>query len=187
MESPAIDEARARAAASGFTMSSDPGVGALLAVLAAAVPASGRILELGTGCGVGLAWIVHGLGERTDVEVISLEADPDVAGVARSGTWPEHASIVAGDAVELLPSLGTFDLVFADAEGGKWEGLELTITALRPGGILVVDDMTPAEWQSETHRAKTAQVRTTLTTDPRLVTVELQWATGVIVCTRRVT
>lgn len=44
----------------GFEMSCDPPAGALLRVLAAAVPPSGRILELGTGAGVGLSWIVDG-------------------------------------------------------------------------------------------------------------------------------
>ncbi len=179
------EEALSGAAAAGFTMSSDPEVGRLLAVLAAATPASGRILELGTGCGVGLAWIVHGLGARSDVEVMSIEADDDVAAVARGGRWPDHVPIVVGDAVELMPQLGSFDLIFADAEGGKWERLDLTIAALRPGGLLVVDDMTPAEWQSTTHQAKTEDARGTLTADPRLIGVELAWSTGLIVCTRR--
>ena len=38
-----------RAERAGFTMSCAPGTGRLLAVLAAAVPANGRVLELGTG------------------------------------------------------------------------------------------------------------------------------------------
>ena len=50
-----------RAERAGFTMSCDPRTGRLLAVLAAAVPANGRVLELGTGTGAGTAWITHGL------------------------------------------------------------------------------------------------------------------------------
>src|SRR5439155_20561619 len=164
-----------RAAAAGFTMSSNPEVGGLLAVLAAATPPGGRILELGTGCGVGLAWIVHGLGARSDVEVSSIEADDDIAELACDGSWPDHVTIIAADAVELIPQLGTFDLIFADAEGGKWERLDLPIAALRPGGLLVVDDMTPPEWQSDTHRVKTEETRRSLTTDPHLIAVELAW------------
>jgi hypothetical protein len=38
----------------------------------------------------------------------------------------------------------------------------------------------------ETHQRKTEEVRRVLTTDPRLVAVELAWATGVILTTRRV-
>src|SRR5690349_8002181 len=50
-----------RAAEVGFGASSTPEVGQLLSVLAATVPSRGRILEMGTGVGVGLSWIVHGL------------------------------------------------------------------------------------------------------------------------------
>ena len=64
-----------RAERAGFAMSCDPGAGGLLAVLAAAVPANGRVLELGTGTGVGTAWIVHGLRGRDDVEVVTVEID----------------------------------------------------------------------------------------------------------------
>ena len=43
--------------------------------------------------------------------------------------------------VALFDELGQFSLIFADAPGGKWEGLDRTIAALEPGGLLVVDDM----------------------------------------------
>ena len=89
-------DAQIRADQHGFPFSCEPGAGALLSSLAAAVPAEGRILELGTGAGVGLAW---------------------------------------------LPGLGRFHLVFVDAPGGKLEGLDRSIAALEPGGVLVVDDM----------------------------------------------
>ena len=77
-----VDRARARAAAAGFDLSCDDEVGALMAALAAGVPRGGRILELGTGVGVGLAWIVAGLEGRSDVEVHSVEVDPRTAAVA---------------------------------------------------------------------------------------------------------
>jgi predicted O-methyltransferase YrrM len=32
---------------------------------------------------------------------------------------------------------GRFDLIFADAQGGKWEGLDGTVAALRPGGLML--------------------------------------------------
>ena len=54
----ALSRIEARAAALGFDMSSDPKVGALLATLAASKP-RGRSLELGTGAGVGAAWLLH--------------------------------------------------------------------------------------------------------------------------------
>ena len=66
----------------GFTMASEPQTGSLLRTLAASKP-SGRFLELGTGTGVGTAWLLAGMdaGSRLD----SVESDPHVLG-AMSGT-----------------------------------------------------------------------------------------------------
>jgi predicted O-methyltransferase YrrM len=186
---PTVSEARGRAEASGFTQSCDDDTGRLLAVLAAAVPPGGRILEIGTGAGVGLAWLVSGLIGRSDVEVVSLEKDADLAGEAMSlvASWPLRVSLGQGDALEILPHIGVFDLVFADAEGGKTTGLDLTLDALAPRGSLVVDDMNPKS-NDPYHTSLWPQiqaVRKELTSDPRLTAVELDWSTGLIVATRR--
>jgi predicted O-methyltransferase YrrM len=179
-----VAAASARGADAGFAMSCDPAVGRLLSVLAATVPSNGRVLELGTGCGVGLAWIVDGLSGRADVEVISIECDDATVAVARGCDWPSSVSIVPGDAVALLPDLGGFDLVFADAQGGKWEGLDLTIAAVRPGGVLLVDDMSPPHWESHKHRTKTEAVRARLLSHPDLLAVEIAHGSGVVLCAR---
>jgi len=180
-----VERAAAVAAESGFTLSCDDDVGRLLAVLAAAVPPHGRILELGTGCGVGLAWIVHGLGARDDVDVVSIERDAKSVACARRNTWPSFVSIVEGDALVLMPASGIFDLVFADAEGGKWDGLDTTIATLAPRGLLLVDDMTPRRWENERHRVNTEAVRARLLSDRHLVATEIAHGTGVVLCTRR--
>jgi predicted O-methyltransferase YrrM len=181
---PRVDAALSRATHAGFELSCDTAVGQLLAVLAAAVPRDGRILELGTGCGVGLAWIMHGLEDRADVEVFSIESGAEAIAVARSGDWPSFVSIVEGDAVTLLPTVGEFDLVFADAEGGKWERLDLTLAAVRLHGVLIVDDMTPPRWESERHRSKTSEVKARLLSESRFVTAEVAHGTGVVLSTR---
>ena len=68
---PLVAAALARASRTGFPMSCDTAVGRLLAVAAARLPEGARVLELGTGAGVGTAWIVSGLLPRTDVTVTS--------------------------------------------------------------------------------------------------------------------
>jgi predicted O-methyltransferase YrrM len=182
---PVVRDAVRRAAALGFPHSCEPAVGALLAVLAASVPAGGRILELGTGAGVGTAWLAHGLTGRADATINSVERDGRLAELAAAVPWPVVVEVHTGDAETLLPVLGVFDLVFADAEGGKWTGLDLTIAALRPGGVLLVDDMDLARYPDERHAAAVFRVRESLLTDPRLVAAELPAATGLIVATRR--
>jgi predicted O-methyltransferase YrrM len=78
-----------------------------------------------------------------------------------------------------------FDLIFADAPGGKFDGLDRTIGALRPGGVLVVDDMRPGQWWTDARRATMAMVRRTLLGHPELEGIELDVGSGVILCTRQ--
>ena len=165
-----------------FTMSSERAVGELLAVLAAAVRPGGRILEIGTGVGAGLARLVEGLGARTDVEVHTVEVDP---ALALTGDRPSFVHQHLGDVLDLFDSLGTFDLIFADAPGGKWHGLERTVAALTPGGLLLVDDMTPPAWGSAEHEDQTHRVRHTLLNHAGLQAVELAWSSGLILAARR--
>lgn len=182
----AVRLAAERAERAGFSMSCDPGAGRLLAVLAAAVPANGRVLELGTGTGVGTAWIVHGLRGRDDVEVVTVEIDAATAALAAQYRWPPWVGLRTGDALEVTRRAGRFDLIFADAQGGKWEGLDATVAALRPGGQLLVDDMTPGEFADEHHMRKTAEVRSRLLGHPDLISVEIAWSSGLILSTRRI-
>jgi demethylmenaquinone methyltransferase/2-methoxy-6-polyprenyl-1,4-benzoquinol methylase len=185
MDMPSEVQAATTAAANvGFAISCHGDVGRLLRVLAAAVRPDGAILELGTGVGVGLAWIVSGLAGRTDVQVLSVERDPDTAATAVKHDWPSFVRLEVGDALDVLRRGDHWDLIFADALAGKWEGLDDTIEALGPGGVLLVDDMTPPI-MSEMHRTKTIEVRHRLLTDPTLVAVEMRWSSGVVVCTRR--
>lgn len=180
---PLVEKARVEAAESSFAASCDPEVGRFLAVLAAAVPPSGRVLEIGTGAGVGTAWLAAGAPTGVTIHTIELDHVRSAATTA-TFTGPEQISFHVGDAVDLLPDLGTFDLVFADAEGGKWYGLESTIQAVRIGGVLVVDDMNPPRWESEVHERMTQAVRKTLLEDERLLSAELGFGSGVVVCTR---
>jgi demethylmenaquinone methyltransferase/2-methoxy-6-polyprenyl-1,4-benzoquinol methylase len=184
---PLVEEAVARAAAADFRYSCDPAVGRLLAVLAGHLPTGARVLELGTGTGVGTAWIASGLLPRTDVAVLTVEKEPARAALAAQGDWPGFVELRCADALTLLGDSGTgeFDLIFADARGGKTEGLDRTIAALAPHGMLVVDDMTAMpDWDGEL-RATQQRVRQTLLTSTLLTSVELHHGSGVILGTRK--
>jgi predicted O-methyltransferase YrrM len=180
-----VAAAMARAASAGFGQSCDPAVGGLLAVLAAHLPAGSRVLELGTGTGVGTAWIASGLLPRTDVAVTTVEKDPRTAAVAAQGAWPGFVDLRQGDALDVLAEGRTFDLIFADAQGGKWDRLDLTIGALSLHGLLVMDDMTPRPgWDAEQH-TRQAEVRRALFASPLLTSVELSEGSGIILGARR--
>jgi predicted O-methyltransferase YrrM len=182
---PLVQQAVARARESGFPYSCEPEVGRLLATLAAHLPARSRVLELGTGTGVGTAWITSALLPRTDVTVVSVEKNPGTAALAARGDWPGFVELRCADALTVLGEAGEFDLIFADAQGGKWEGLDRTVAALAPHGLLVVDDMTATPQWDAGQRAQQQQVRQTLLTSPLLTSVELDHGSGVILSSRR--
>jgi demethylmenaquinone methyltransferase/2-methoxy-6-polyprenyl-1,4-benzoquinol methylase len=181
----AVVAALARAEAAGFKLSSEPGVGALLAALAASVRSRGHILELGTGAGVGLAWLVSGLGTRTDIEVITVDINAELQSATRAAGWPAYVRFDIGDGAVRAGQLGRFDLIFADAQGGKTVGLDQTIEALSPGGILVVDDMDLALHDDPELSEALTRVRAQLLGDRRLVCADLTYSSGVILATRR--
>jgi len=180
-----VTAALTRASDAGFELSCDPAVGELLAALAAAVPEGGRILELGTGAGVGLAWILAGLGERSDAEVVTVDVDASLQEATRSAGWPAFVKFVLEDGAEVVKHAGPFDLVFADAPGGKLTGLEDSIAALSSHGVLFVDDMDLTLHRDAELRELLADVRRTLVGHPALVTVELAHGSGVILSVRR--
>ncbi|MGO9502050.1 MAG: O-methyltransferase [Streptosporangiaceae bacterium] len=174
-----------RAARTGFPLACEIEVGRLLAALAAAVPDGGRVLEIGTGVGVGLAWLVHGLGARRDVEVVTVELDDGVRQTALSGRWPPWVRFESGDGAEVVGRLGKFDLIFADAPGGKIFKLRRTVAALRDGGVIVVDDMDLTRHADEPLRSALVVARHRLLQNAELVCAELGFSSGVIVAVKR--
>ncbi len=180
----AVAAARRRAHDMRFTVSCVDEVGRLLSVLAAAAPKGGRILEIGTGVGVGLGWICAGLGRRTDVEVVSIEIDRELSEAARAWAWPGRVRIMTADAVDLLPTLGAFDLVFVDASPVKHGQMEPAIRALRPGGVLVIDDLHTDMSNYEVQKAHKDALRELVLGHPALQALELDWASGVILAVR---
>ena len=127
----------------GFERSSIPEVGHLLHVLAAQRGRE-RVGEIGTGCGVGAAWIVSGL--RPEVPFVSVELDRELAAAARRlFAGDDNVHVLTGDWHELMPPEAPFDLLFYDG-GGKQhperDG-EQVLGLLAPGGTLLMDDLTP--------------------------------------------
>lgn len=110
--------------------------------------------------------------------------------IARQQHWPRgdrpsFVSLRRGDALGLLAEAGTYDLIFADAPDGKWHGLDRTIAALGPHGMLVLDDMTPMPGWPGAQRARQSRIRQALLTAPQLISAELAHGTGVILSRRR--
>ena len=87
---------------------------------------------------------MHGPGVRDDVEVHAVENDAAVADLAAAGNWPAEVRLHLGDAERLLVEPGRFDLIFADCAPAKTpDALHTLVRALRPGGTLILDNLTP--------------------------------------------
>jgi predicted O-methyltransferase YrrM len=127
----------------GNPSASLPGVGSFLAVLAAGCH-GGRIAEIGTGTGVGSAWIASAM--PADCALITVEVDEERARAAAEVLSPDdRITVLTGDAAELIPPLAPFDLLFADGGWRDPAGLASLIDLVRIGGALVMDDVTPTE------------------------------------------
>lgn len=127
----------------GFERSCAPEVGRLLHVLAAE-RARTRVAEIGTGACVGAAWIVSALAPGTPF--FTAELDPARAAAARAFfADDENVQVVEGDWRETLPGEAPFDLLFFDAAKRlrPREDGELALGLLAPGGLAVLDDLTP--------------------------------------------
>jgi predicted O-methyltransferase YrrM len=126
----------------GFERSCIPEVGRLLHVLAAQRGRT-RVGELGTGCGVGAAWIVSGL--PPSVPFVTVELDETLAqAAAELFAADENVRVLQGDWHELMPPEAPFDLLFLDAGKQHPEvDAEEVIGLLAPGGTIFMDDLTP--------------------------------------------
>ena len=128
----------------GFDHSCAPEQGRLLSLLAAG-QSGRRIGETGTGCGVGLAWMVDAADPSTTF--VSVERDAQRAATA-AGLFADHPNVqvIHGDWTDLRDH-GPFDLLVLDGGGkGKSPGDTAVDPAdgwLRTGGTIVLDDFTP--------------------------------------------
>jgi predicted O-methyltransferase YrrM len=127
------------AARLGFERSCSAEAGQLLRVLAGQ-RGRARVGEIGTGCGVGSAWMLSALSP--EIPFVTVEFDEErAAAAAELLAEDEHALVLQGDWAAVLPAEAPFDLLFAD--GGRAKEREGLISLLAPGGTLVLDDLTP--------------------------------------------
>jgi predicted O-methyltransferase YrrM len=129
-------------AGTGLPSASLPGTGRFLGVLAAGCH-GGCIAELGTGVGIGAAWIAATM--PADCRLVTAEIDPGCAASAATvlGDDP-RVQVLAGDWAVLLPPLAPYDLIFADSGVRDYSTFAHLVDMLTPGGRLVMDDVTPA-------------------------------------------
>ena len=127
--------------------------------------------------------MAEGVGPRTTIELVTIDVDASLQSSVEDIGWPDWVRFVCGDALQLVPKLSQFDLCLltpSQASGG-----DSTQPSTIAAGLLLVDDMAPSSPSGDEHRHRTGEVRASLIDDPRLLAVELDCATGLVMCTRK--
>ena len=193
---PLLDEIRAEGLAAGLPLV-EPETARLLRSLTIALDAH-AVLELGTAIGYSALWMAQAL--RPGGRLISLELDPARAATARTNFaragLSDTVSVIVGDAARFVHKVsGPFDLIFQDGDKGQYEPLlDALVALLRPGGVLVTDNVL---WDGEViegfvdvprhDAASTDAIRAynrRLATEPRLLTTILPLGDGVALSVR---
>jgi predicted O-methyltransferase YrrM len=180
-----LKELQARTEEVGFNMASELLTGALLQVLAASKP-GGRLLELGTGTGIGTSWLLSGMDNSATL--VSVETDEHVQSVAHEVLGDDkRLNLVLEDGATFLckQPQQSFDLIFADAMPGKFQSREEALILVKPGGLYVIDDLLPQPNWPKGHGENVDALMRALSADSRFSMVPMIWASGVAILTRR--
>ena len=186
--------ARDRAAALGTTPIGAAG-GAALCFLAATIGAR-AVVEVGTGTGVSGLWLLRGMAD--DGVLTSIDVDPEIQRAARTtfteaGYGPSRLRLINGMGLEVLSRLrdGAYDLVFIDALPVEYpRHLDEALRLLRPGGLVVLDDVLRVGRVGDAATADPAtlavrEVARQVRDDERLVPMLLPVGDGLLCALRR--
>lgn len=159
-------------------------IGTLLKTLIASKP-RGNFLELGTGIGLSLSWMIDGMDEGS--KLITIDNDQDLVQIAEDtfGSDP-RVEIICEDGGEWIKNYRAdpFDLIFADAWPGKYSHLEKTLDLLKVGGFYVIDDMKVQPNWPDGHEDKVNHLVEYLEGRDDLNSTKIDWSTGVIICSK---
>lgn len=168
-----------------FPMLSDSYTGSFLRTLVQAKP-GGRFLELGTGTGLSLTWIVQAMDDAS--VVISIDNEALYQSVAQQffGDDPRvHLVCTDGHAWLLENREDKFDLIFADAWPGKFSVLDETLAMLKPGGFYLIDDLLPQPNWPEGHQENVDKLVAYLEQRQDIHMTKMNWSTGLILATKK--
>ena len=176
----------------------DAEVGALLRVLAHALGAT-RMLEIGTAIGYSGIWLAGAL--PAGGMLLTMELDRERARTARANFeragLADRASVIIGDAQRMIAKVsGPFDLIFQDGDESLYlPMLETLVARLRPGGLLISDNVL---WDGEVvpglvadpqrsagDTLAIAEYNQRLNTHPQLMTTTVPLGDGVAISVKR--
>jgi len=169
----------------GFTMPSDLYIGSLLKTLISSKP-KGRFLELGTGIGLSLSWMIDGMD--SDSNLITVDNDSELIAIAKQYFSDDNRlEIICQDGTEWIKNYQgeKFDLVFADAWPGKYSETSEILELVKVGGFYVIDDMKVQSNWPHGHEDNVDKLIEYLEKRKDFVLTKLNWSTGLIIAVRK--
>ena len=180
---PLVSAALSLSGRRGFVSATRNETGRLLATLAAS--RTGTLGEVGTGCGVGSAWLRSGATDET--KIVTAESDPQLAKVvAELFAEDGRIEVLSADWSALIER-GPFSLLFVDAREAKISARDVIAEAVEPGGFVVLDDFTPSMVWPPMYGGRVDTLRQEWLQDKRFTTVEVMVApdAAVLLATKR--
>lgn len=166
-------------------MPSDIYLGTLLMTLITSKPKS-NILELGTGIGLSLSWMIDGLDSES--RLTTVDNNSELIKIANEffGT-DSRVEIVCQDGSEWIKNYkgDNFDLVFADAWPGKYSETDEIFELIRVGGFYVIDDMQSQSNWPDGHPENVDKLIDYLEKREDFSLTKMNWSTGVIIMTKK--
>ncbi len=169
----------------GFTMPSDLLIGSLLKTLITSKPKS-NILELGTGVGLSLSWMIDGLDAAS--KLTTIDNNPALTQIAQNFFGADkRLDIICADGAEWIENYQgeQFDLIFADAWPGKYSKIEAILDLVKIGGFYVIDDMQPQPNWPEGHQENVDKLVDYLEKRDDFNLTKMNWSTGIIIMTKK--
>jgi predicted O-methyltransferase YrrM len=147
---PLVLRAKVAARALGIEASCRDDDGLLLHVLAARRGVE-RVAEIGTGAGVGAAWIASALAPGAVLSTAELSPERSAAARMLFSDDPD-VHVLEGDWRSVLPPQAPFDLIFVDAGDAK-DDPDTVVGLASPGATIVLDDFTGSRPGPDARRA----------------------------------
>lgn len=169
----------------GFTMPSDLYIGTLLKTLITSKPKS-NLLELGTGIGLSLSWMLDGMDAES--KLTTIDNDPKLIEIAKNYfAHDKRVNIINVDATKWIKNYKgeNFDLVFADAWPGKYSEINEILDLIKVGGMYIIDDMLPQPNWPQGHQENVEKLIDYLENRNDFNLTKMNWSTGIIIATKK--
>ena len=169
----------------GFTMPSDLFIGTMLKILIASKP-QGFFLELGTGIGLSLSWMIDGMDDGS--RLITVDNDFELIEIAKEYFGKDkRVEILSQDGSEWIKNHkgSKFDLIFADAWPGKYSEIDEILNLVKVNGFYVIDDMTAQPNWPDGHQDNVDRLVGYLENREDFVLTKMNWSTGLIIAVKK--